>query len=132
MRRWSSRAAAAVRPFHPDAAWCSQCYLPRSAPESPSEAAKAVTAFRTVGSNQEAAAATRAAMVKTRWRKTPTTFGPVGRVLCTTFLVVMLAVLIVGTVVSGGLDIIGLGIWGFVIMPWALRDIWKAGSLPSG
>jgi hypothetical protein len=71
-------------------------------------------------------------MVKTRWRKTPTTFGPVGRLLCTFLLVVPLPVMIVGVVVSGGLEIVGLGIWVLVIMPWALRDIWKAGSLPAG
>jgi hypothetical protein len=35
-------------------------------------------------------------------------------------------------VVSGGLEIIGAGIWVLIIMPWALRDIWKAGQLPAG
>jgi hypothetical protein len=23
-------------------------------------------------------------------------------------------------------------VWGFVIMPWGLRDTWKAGQLPAG
>jgi hypothetical protein len=70
-------------------------------------------------------------MIRTRWHKTPTTFGPVGRVLCTFLLFVPLPLFIIGTVVAG-VGIIGLGIWVLLIMPWALRDIWKAGQLPAG
>ena len=67
---------------------------------------------------------------RTRWRKTPTTFGPAGRVSLTLALLVPLPLMIVGGLadpfVWGG-----AGLWGFVIMPWALRDIWKAGQLPT-
>jgi hypothetical protein len=33
-------------------------------------------------------------------------------------------------ILTGGLTIFGAGIWGFIIMPWGLRDTWKAGQLP--
>ena len=65
---------------------------------------------------------------RTRWRKTPTTFGPAGRVSCTFALFVPLALMVVGGLadpfVWGG-----AGFWGAVVMPLALRDIWKAGQL---
>jgi hypothetical protein len=84
------------------------------------------------GARQQAAARPAMPMVKTRWKKTPTTFGPVGRLVCTFLLLIPLPLLIIGTVVSGGLEVVGLGIWVLIIMPWALRDIWKAGQLPAG
>jgi hypothetical protein len=83
------------------------------------------------GTNQLAASAPPPPVVKTRWRKTPTTFGPVGRVSWTVFLVVVLLFLVAGAIVTGGLDLVGLGAWAFVIMPLGLRDIWKAGTLPA-
>jgi hypothetical protein len=66
---------------------------------------------------------------RSRWRQTPTTFGPAGRVACTLALVVPLALMAVGGLadpfVWGG-----AGFWLAVVMPLALRDIWKAGQLP--
>ena len=68
---------------------------------------------------------------RSRWRKTPTTFGPAGRVSLTLALLVPLALMIVGGLadpfVWGG-----AGFWAAVVMPLALRDIWKAGQLPVG
>ena len=67
----------------------------------------------------------------TRWAKTPTTFGPAGRLACTVVLLLVLALLIVGGLVvmfAWG----GALIWVGVIMPWALRDIWQAGKVPVG
>ena len=65
---------------------------------------------------------------RTRWLKTPTTFGPVGRVACTLALFVPLALMVIGGLadpfVWGG-----AGFWAAVVMPLALRDIWKAGQL---
>jgi hypothetical protein len=65
---------------------------------------------------------------RTRWQKTPTTFGPLGRVSLTVALVVPLALMIVGGLadpfVWGG-----AGFWGVVVMPWALKDIWKSGLI---
>jgi len=68
-------------------------------------------------------------MRSTRWGKTATTFGPVGRVLSTIALVAVLAVLVVGGLVDP-FALGGAGVWLFVIMPWALRDIWRAGRTP--
>lgn len=66
---------------------------------------------------------------RTRWLKTPTTFGPTGRLSLTLALLVPLALMIVGGLadpfVWGG-----AGFWVIVVMPLALRDIWKAGQLP--
>jgi hypothetical protein len=70
-------------------------------------------------------------VVRTRWRKTTTTFGPFGRIVATFALVLPLIFFVVIGVLSGGLTIFGAGIWGFVIMPWGLRDTWRAGSLPA-
>ena len=65
---------------------------------------------------------------RSRWRKTPTTFGPVGRTTATLALLIPLALMIVGGLadpfVWGG-----AGFWLAVVMPLALRDIWKAGQL---
>jgi hypothetical protein len=69
-------------------------------------------------------------VVKTRWRKTATTFGPVGRVLATFGLVLPFIFFVVIGIFTGGFTIAGAVIWGFVIMPWGLRDTWKAGQLP--
>ena len=69
-------------------------------------------------------------MRTTRWSKTDTTFGPVGRMLATVALLVPLAVMVVGGLadpfVWGG-----AAVWGAVIMPWGLRDVWKAGQAAS-
>lgn len=64
-----------------------------------------------------------------RWAKTPTTFGPAGRIVATLLLLVPLAVMIVGGIadpfVWGG-----AGAYLVIIVPWGLRDIWKAGIVP--
>jgi hypothetical protein len=77
-----------------------------------------------------ATAAPAAGSIMTRWRKTPTTFGPLGRVLLTLVLVVPLPVFIVIAVFSGGLEAGGAVIWGLIVMPLGLRDVWKAGTYP--
>jgi hypothetical protein len=66
---------------------------------------------------------------RSRWRKTQTTFGPVGRVLWTFALVVPLPLFIVAGVIG---DIFAFGvvvIWAFVIMPMGLRAVWRAGQV---
>ncbi|HVW81226.1 MAG TPA: hypothetical protein VHB69_09845 [Mycobacteriales bacterium] len=128
----------------PAATWCTQCFAvigPTASAPAPTVLPGAVAPARAAGDagysimsgdRQQAAARPPTPMVKTRWRKTPTTFGPVGRLVCTFLLIVPVPLLVVGVVVSGGLEIVGAGIWILVIMPWALRDIWKAGQLPAG
>jgi hypothetical protein len=68
-------------------------------------------------------------VIRTRWRKTKTTFGPVGRVIGTVALVAPFAFLVVIGILSGGMTLGGAVLWGFVVMPWGLRDLWRAGQL---
>jgi hypothetical protein len=62
-----------------------------------------------------------------RWEKSDGTFGPFGRVFATFLLLIPLPVLAVTLAI--GIGIIGLGIYVVVIMPWALRDIWKKATI---
>jgi hypothetical protein len=104
--------------------WCGQCYAPRgrasSAPSSIMAPTRPVPVAATLPPQ----------VIKTRWRKTTTTFGPVGRVLATLGLVIPFVIFVVIGVLTGGLTIFGAVIWGFIIMPWGLRDTWRAGQLP--
>jgi hypothetical protein len=105
--------------------WCGQCFAPVAAP-APTGQPAAYVPMRHVPT-----ASAPPAVRWSRWEKTPTTFGPLGRVIATVGVVVPLLVMVVGGIVDpfvwGG-----AGIWGFVIMPWALRDIWKAGAVALG
>jgi len=65
-------------------------------------------------------------MSYSRWKKTDGTFGPAGRIIATVLLVVPLPVLALG--VATGIGIIGAGLYVIIVMPWALRDIWKRGA----
>ena len=65
-------------------------------------------------------------MSYSRWKKTDGTFGPGGRIIATVLLVVPLPVFALG--VASGIGIVGAGLWVIVVMPWALRDIWKRGA----
>jgi hypothetical protein len=58
-----------------------------------------------------------------RWKKSSGTFGPFGRLLAT-FLVLLPMPVFLATVAIG-IGIIGGGIYLLVVLPWALRDIWK-------
>ena len=65
-------------------------------------------------------------MTYSRWKKTDGTFGPLGRVIATLLLLVPLPVL--AFAIASGIGIIGAGLYVLVVMPWALRDIWKRGA----
>lgn len=106
-----------------DADWCGQCYAPRGRAGSSPAILTAPTRHVPIETLQPQ-------IIKTRWRKTKTTFGPVGRVLATLALVIPFVFFVVIGILTGGLTIFGAGIWGFIIMPWGLRDTWKAGQLP--
>lgn len=55
-----------------------------------------------------------------RWTSSATTFGPVGRMVGT---VLLLAVGVWLAVFA----LVGAAVWWFVIVPWALRDLWRPG-----
>lgn len=67
-------------------------------------------------------------MTYSRWKKSTGTFGPVGRVVATLLLLVPLPVFAMA--VSVGIGLIGGGIYVLVVMPWALKDIWKQAAIP--
>jgi hypothetical protein len=104
------------------AGWCGQCFAAVGAAAAvPTPAA----VFAPAGAKP------REVLTRTtRWAKTPTTFGPAGRVLCTVGVLVPLLVMVVG----GFADMFawgGAAVYGVIIVPWAMRDIWKAGRLPA-
>jgi hypothetical protein len=137
-----------------DAAWCGQCYAPVAAavPAAGAAVASAVgVPGGAVTGGRFASVADPQAPVRppgwrpvltlddlpapvrrTRWRKTQTTFGPIGRIVCTVGLVVPFVIMVVGGIVADPFALGGAFIWGGIITPWALRDIWRAGQLPSG
>lgn len=75
-----------------------------------------------------AAPDTTALMTYSRWKKSTGTFGPAGRLVATLLLLVPLPVFVMA--VSVGIGLIGGGIYVLVVMPWALRDIWKQAAIP--
>lgn len=128
-----------------DAQWCGQCYAVRTPVAAAVGAAAAAPASvvatepNRFGGPVSAPSSTRMArpselpqtIVKSRWRKTATTFGPLGRIIATVALVVPFVLFVVISIYTGGLILAAPVIWGFVIMPWGLRDTWKAGQVPS-
>ena len=118
------------------ASWCGQCYgsvATRQVADSGGLAAsQTVTEVRPFGWRPVPSLEDLPAPVRrTRWRKTPTTFGPFGRVACTIGLIVPFLIMLVGGIVADPFALGGAFIWGAIIMPWALKDIWRAGQLPS-
>lgn len=110
----------------PDAAWCSQCFAPLGAVATVGATPIAVPALgRFVPAPEAAPTLGR----PTRWRKTPTTFGPAGRILATLGLLVPLVFMVVGGLVFMAAWA-GAVLWLAVVMPRGLRDIWRAGRLP--
>jgi hypothetical protein len=63
-----------------------------------------------------------------RWKKSTGTFGPFGRLVATFLLLLPLPVFVM--TVAIGIGIIGAGIYLIIVMPWALRDIWKKAAVP--
>jgi hypothetical protein len=104
--------------------WCGQCFAPAAPP--PAATGRPQTWSGPVAPLQRPAPAMRS----TRWAKTTTTFGPAGRLLATFGLLVPLVVMIVGGLAdpfAWG----GAAVWGLIVMPWGLRDVWKAGKVAS-
>jgi hypothetical protein len=124
-----------------DAQWCGQCYAVRTPAATGMPITPGVgeapnrfggTASGVMSPTRMAQAqALPATVVKSRWRKSATTFGPLGRILATIALVVPFVVFVVLAVFTGGMVLAAPVIWGFVIMPWGLRDTWRAGQVAS-
>jgi hypothetical protein len=115
-----------------DAQWCGQCYAVRGGPATVTPATPAGFVSSSVMAPSRSApapAALKPQVTKTRWRKTPTTFGPFGRLVATFALVIPFVVFVVISIFTGGITIAGPVIWGFVLMPWGLRDTWRAGQI---
>lgn len=125
--------------MRPEAEWCGQCYAVRKAVQPGTTLApqlsggtpwasaptSTLTPVRAVPTKTAAPAT-----IKTRWRKTPTTFGPMGRILATIALVVPEILFVVIGILTGGFTLAGAVIWGGIIMPWGLKDTWRAGTMP--
>ena len=69
-------------------------------------------------------------MRTTRWGKTPTTFGPLGRVFATIGLFIPLAIM-----TAGGFALMfswgGALVYAATFLRWGLRDVWQAGRGPA-
>jgi hypothetical protein len=60
---------------------------------------------------------------RTRFGRSETTFGLTGRIVLTILLLLPLGLF--AFTLAIGFGIVGMCIWGFVVVPWGLRDIWK-------
>ena len=56
-----------------------------------------------------------------RWAKTETTMGPFGRVATSIALLLPLLLFFY----AGAMGVVGVAMWLFIVMPAALRSIWK-------
>lgn len=61
-------------------------------------------------------------MRHSRWAASSVTFGPVGRLIATALVLVPLWW---SVYYAGPFGIVGLVVWGGVLLPMALRDIWR-------
>lgn len=99
--------------------WCSQCYAKfEQPPEAANEPAQAFDPFRKADAIDKPLNAR-----YSRWAKSETTFGPFGRIVASLSLLIPLAFF----VNSGMFGVVGIIMWIFVVMPMALRSIWKRG-----
>lgn len=117
------------------AAWCGQCFAAAGttgavavAPADPFGTAPGAPQPFVPGRATPAAAPERLVR-RTRWAKTATTFGPAGRLVATIAVLVPLVLMIAGGF-ADPFSWAGAGIWGVIIVPWALRDIWRQGLVP--
>jgi hypothetical protein len=116
----------------PGQTWCGQCYAPRGRAASSSAMPISGGSPALMTRPVPATAVLPATVRRSRWRKTQTTFGPVGRVLWTFALVVPVPLFLVAGVI-GDLFAFGVaGIWAFAIMPMGLRAVWRAGQVLGG
>ena len=65
---------------------------------------------------------------RSRWARSDVTFGPVGRIVVSLLMLVPLWWFID---YAGVFGIVGVPVWLFKVLPWALRDIWRPVCLPA-
>jgi hypothetical protein len=96
------------------AKWCPQCYArfdePVEAIEEPAKEVAHPETYRPPPRTQWS-----------RWRAGAMTFGPVGRVVASLALLIPFYFFFY----AGVLGIVGMAMWIFIVMPAALRSIWK-------
>lgn len=95
--------------------WCPRCFAPiEDAPVRPEVGANGFLVTPLVGPFHEA-------RMHSRWRGTAVSFGPTGRIVLTLLLLLpSLWFLLFG--LAGPL---GFVLWTFVVLPLALRDVWR-------
>ncbi|MGH2808089.1 MAG: hypothetical protein ACRDKT_12540 [Actinomycetota bacterium] len=100
-----------------DARWCPQCYTRfDETPVEDVEGRGTENPFAHPEAYRRPPPAT-----WSRWKASATAFGPVGRVLAS--LALLLPFYFFFT--AGVLGLVGMAMWLFVVMPMALRSIWK-------
>lgn len=103
---------------------CRTCPQQAAAPHSAAASHSAAAPPRQGGATQS----TQVLFTYSRWKKSASTFGPVGRIAATIALLIPLPVLFMAASMFIGL--VGTGIYLLVIMPWALKDIWQRAAFP--
>jgi hypothetical protein len=103
----------------PGAPWCSLCLAPRGTPAAPAGPVVAPVAAHTGGP-----ASPTHLVQRTRYGHSEMTFGMTGRIVMTILLLLPLGLF--ALTITMGIGILGMGIWGFVVIPWGLRDIWRS------
>lgn len=97
-----------------DAAWCPRCFAQRPV---------ATPAHPAFGSPGAVPAAPAHRPVVGRFAKTDVSFGLTGRILFTILLLLPLAVFVYLATQLIGIG--GIVVYGGIVCPWALRDLWR-------
>ena len=101
--------------------WCSQCHAPHPPPQEPPDA-RFVPFGESMPYRPPLAPRTpELGPPGGRWRSGEITFGPVGRIVATVLVTMPLLWFLKNALPFG---FVGLVIYGAVLWPWALRDIW--------
>ena len=106
-----------------DATWCSQCYVAFDPEPGPSPGPTLpVTPEPTADPFAHPEAMREPMNVhSSRWIKSETTMGPFGRVTTSLLLLVPLWLFLY----AGVMGFVGMAMWVFIVMPAALRSIWR-------
>jgi hypothetical protein len=113
--------------FPAEAAWCSRCFArrpvePVAGPAHPLFTASTAGRAAFATASPLGGPAGRPARPG-RFAKTDTSFGLTGRIICTILLLIPLAFFVYLATQLIGIG--GIVVYGGIICPWALRDLWK-------